>query len=157
MSENCDNLYYLYPDRGANDGDLPLPVEELAEVVGAIECCLAEISSKSGPGVNVGKATATPLLLRMSAVEQWLGKLDEISVTTWPDARWALVFCNARVKALDYIRASAAAFYGTRHWVEAPSVWGEDTGFVQLGALSRALRAVRDLIVERYPQTRTAC
>lgn len=157
MSENGDNLYHLYPDRSVNDRDLPLPVEQLAEAVGAIECCLAEISSKSGPRVSVGKAAATPLLLRMSAVEQWLGKLDEIDVTTWPDARWALVFCNARVGALDYIRASEAAFYGTRRWVEAPSVWGEDMGFVELGALSRALRAVRDLIVERYPQTSTAC
>jgi hypothetical protein len=81
MSENGDNLFPLHPSGATIDGDLPLPVEELAEVVGAIECCLAEIRSKAGPGANVGKTMATPLLLQMSAVEQWLGKLDEINVT----------------------------------------------------------------------------
>lgn len=99
MSENGDNLFPLHPSRVTLDGELPLPVEELAEVVGAIGRCLAEISSKAGSGASVGKTMATPLLLHMSTVEQWLGKLDEINVTTWPDARWALLFCNARVRA----------------------------------------------------------
>lgn len=157
MPENRDNVFPLRPSRATIDGDLPLPVEELAEVVGAIGRCLAEIRSKSGPGASVGKTMATPLLLYISMVEQWLGKLDEINVTTWPDARWALLFCNARVRALDYIRASTATFYVTRSGAESPSVWGEDTDVVELSALSGALRDVRDLIVKRYPQTRQAC
>ena len=157
MVRNGDNVIPLYLGREIADGDLPVPVEELAEVVGAIGRCLDEIGSEPEPRAIGGKVTATPLLLHMTTVEQQLEKLTEITVTTWPDVRWALHFCNARVRALGCIRASAAWFQTARSYSEPLRAWEEDSAFVEFGAVRRALRDVRDLIVDRYPQTRPTC
>jgi hypothetical protein len=152
-----DNVTYLHPRRDVADGDLPLPVEELAEAVGAIGRCLAEIFPEPNSGLSFGRVTNTPLLLQMSTVEERLEKLAEIKVTTWPDVRWALHFSNARVRALTYVRASAASLQTTRNHAGPRRAREENLGSGEAGALSNALQGVRDLIVTRYPQTRQAC
>jgi hypothetical protein len=156
MARNGDNVTHLPSHRDPVDGSLPLPVEELAEVVGAIGRCLAEIGSEPHSGAGFGRVTNTPLLLQMSTVEQRLEKLAEIKVTTWPDVRWALHFSNARVRALTYIRASAASLQTTRNYARPQRTREENVGLAGVGAMSNALQGVRDLIVTRYPQTRQA-
>jgi hypothetical protein len=153
---NGGNVIPLRPGRGAIDGDLPLPVEELTETVGVIGRCLAQISSEPEPATRPGRTTVTPFLLRMTMVEQQLEKLSSITVTTWPDVHWALRFCNARVRALSYIRESAASLQMARSCTEPPDAWGEDIRFVEMDAVSDALRDLRNLVVERYPETRPA-
>jgi translation elongation factor EF-4 len=133
MEPNGANVTHLPLRRDAADGDLPLPVEELARAVDAIRRCLAEISSEPRSGAGFGRPVDTLLLLHISTVQQRLEKLSEIKVTTWPDVRWALHFSNARIRAITYMRAPEVA------------------------ALSSALGGVRDLIVTRYPQTLQAC
>jgi hypothetical protein len=153
MSRNDGNVTYLHSHRSLLDGDLPLPVEELAEAVAAIGGCLAQIRAEPNSGVSFGRVTNTLLLLQMSTVEQRLEQLAEIRVTTWPDVRWALHFSNARVRALTYVRASAASLRKPRNHVGAKKSWEDSVGFGEVGALSNALQSVRDLIVTRYPQT----
>jgi hypothetical protein len=153
MSRNDGNVTYLHPHRSLLDGDLPLPVEELAEAVAAIGGCLAQICAEPNSGASFGRVTNTLLLLQMSTVEQRLEQLAEIRVTTWPDIRWALHFSNARVQALTYIRASAASLRNTRNRVGAQNSREESVGLGEVGALSSALQGVRDLIVTRYPET----
>lgn len=157
MVQNGDNLIPLRPSRDNIDGNLPLPVEELTEAVGTIGHYLAQISSEPESRASFGRETVTPLLLHISTVEQQLEKLASITVTTWPDVHWALRFCNARVRALTYIRATAASLQRARSYTQRPTAREDDTGFIEVGAVSRALREVRDLIVERYPQTRPVC
>lgn len=152
-----DNVTYLHPRRDLADGDLPLPVEELAEAVGAIGRCLAEIFPEPNSGVSFGRVTNTPLLLQMSTVAERLEKLAEIKVTTWPDVRWALRFSNARVRALTYVRASAASLQTTRNHAGPHRIREENLGSGEAGELSNALEGVRDLIVTRYPQTLQTC
>lgn len=152
-----DNVTYLHPRRDLADGDLPLPVEELAEAVGAIGRCLAEISPEPNSGVRFGRVTNTPLLLQMSTVAERLEKLAEIKVTTWPDVRWALHFSNARVRALTYVRASTASLQTTRNHAGPQRTREENLGSGEAGELSNALEGVRDLIVTRYPQTLQTC
>ena len=132
--------------------DIPPLLEELTETVDVISRCLAEIGSERRCEADFDRVMVTPILLHMAAVEQWLEKLDEINVTTWPDVRWALYFCHARIQALSCIRAST-----TPSCSQSPPAWGEDVAIVDAHATIRTLRGVRDLIVERYPQTRPAC
>ena len=157
MTRDGDNVTYLQPRRDLADGDLPLPVAELAEAVGAIGRCLAEIFPEPSSGAGFGRVTNTPLLLQMSTVEQRLEKLAEIKVTTWPDVRWALRFSNARVRALTYVRASATSLQMARNHAGPQRSREENLSSGEAGALSNALQGVRDLIVTRYPQTRRAC
>jgi hypothetical protein len=93
----------------------------------------------------------------MSTVEERLEKLAEIKVTTWPDVRWALRFSDARVRALTYVRASAASLQTKRNHAGPQRAREDNLGSGEAGALSNALQGVRDLIVTRYPQTRQAC
>ena len=150
---NSDNVIYLHPGRDIADGDLLPSLADLTEAVGAIGRCLAEIDSEPEAGASFGRVTTTPLLLHMTTVEQWLEKLAEIKVTTWPDVRWALHFCDTRVQALTYIRATTASLQAAQSYSEPPCAWEEHIAFADAGAIGRALRSVRDLIVERYPQT----
>jgi hypothetical protein len=143
----------LHPGRRIADNGVRLSLQELGEVVGEIGRCLAEIGSEPSRGHGFGQVTTTPILLQMTAVEQRLENLSEITVTTWPDARWALLFCHARSRALTSIRESTALLEMARQYGESTRAWEGGAGFVDFGALRRALRGVRDLIVERYPQT----
>jgi hypothetical protein len=133
MEQNSASIAYLPLRRDVADGDLPLPVEELAKAVEAIRRCLAEIASEPRSGAGFGCRDNTLLLLHISTVQQRLENLSEIKVTTWPDVRWALHFSNARIRALTYMRAP------------------------EVDALRSALGGVRELIVTRYPQTLQAC
>jgi hypothetical protein len=156
MVRDSDNLIPLHPGGDLDDGDLPLPVEELSETVSVIGRCLAEIGSEFEPGAWFSGISTTPLLLHMTTVEQQLENLAEITVTTWPDVRWALHFCDARIRALTYIRASATWSRRACSYHEPPRARQHVPVFAEFGAMSRALRDVRDLIVKRYPQTRGA-
>ena len=100
MEPNGANVTRLRPRCDVADGDLPLPVEELAKAVDAIRRCLAEIASEPRSGASFGRPDDTLLLLHISTVQRQLEKLSEIKVTTWPDVRWALHFSNARIRAL---------------------------------------------------------
>ena len=152
-----DNIIYLPSSRDMSH-DAPLPfLGELTEVVGVIERCLAEMDSEPRSAAGFGRVATTPVLLQLAIAEQWLEKLAEITVTTWPDASWALRFCNARIQALGRIRAATMPPRTARRYGEPPGAWEEDQAIVNVAALSRALRSMRDLIVKRYPQTRTAC
>lgn len=91
--------------------DLPVPIEELTAAVKAIEQCLAQIDADPGSGLGFGRETSTLLLLHMSAVEQRLEALAGVNVVTWPDARWALHFCNARERAINATRQPAYSFH----------------------------------------------
>ena len=55
MVRNGDSVVPFYPDPGIVGGDLPLPVEELTEVVGAIGRCSAEIGSEPEPWDSLGE------------------------------------------------------------------------------------------------------
>jgi hypothetical protein len=152
-----DNIIYLPSSRDMSH-DAPLPfMEELTEVAGVIARCLAEIDSEPRSATGFGKVTITPVLLQLAMAEQWLEKLAGITVTTWPDTNWALCFCNARIQALDCIRAATTPPRTARRCGEPRGTWEDDQAIVNAAALSRALRSVRGLVVKRYPQTRTTC
>lgn len=153
---NRSNVIPLRPGRDDGASELPLSCE-LTEAVGVIGRCLAEIGLEPESVAGFGRVKTAPLLLQMTAVEQSLEKLAEVKVTTWPDVRWALHFCSARIQALRSIRASAASLQALWTYSEPSCVWDQDIVFVNFGTMSRALRGVRDLIVERYPQTSPAC
>ena len=146
----------VYPDfrRGAHDAAPPF-AGELTELVGVIERCIAELGSEPRSGAGFGTVTITPILLQLAMAEAWLEKLAEVSVATWPDASWALHFCNARARALNCIGAAKTSSPAGRH-NERPSAWAADAGIVNADALNSALRSLLDLVVTRYPQTRTA-
>lgn len=147
MVASSDNVIPLRPGRDSPDGDLPVPLRELAETVDAIGHCLSQMASTA----ESGRDSDTLTLLHMTAVERRFEDLAAITVVTWPDVSWALRFCDARVRALTTIRQSAAWLGSARG-----SAWPTGT-LAHSGPLSRTLREVRDLIVQRYPQTRQAC
>jgi hypothetical protein len=141
-----DNVIPLRSGQDSADGDLPLPIGELAETVAAIGHCLSQIASMAESGQDSGALT----LLHMAAVEQHLEDQACITVVTWPDVSWALRFGDARVRALATIRQSAT-------WLDSTQSSTSPAGILShSGPLSRTLREVRDLIVQRYPQTRQA-
>lgn len=149
----------IYPDfrRGMTDDAAPPFVEELTELVGAIERCLAELGSEPRHGAGFGTVTITPILLHLAMAEAWLEKLVEVNVATWPDVCWALRFCNARVRALNCIRASTPPSRPRGRSEESASAWEEEAAIINADALRRALRSVCDLVVTRYPRTRAGC
>lgn len=150
-----DNVFALRPGQGATRGDLPVPLDELAQTVGEIGCFLEEIGPLVGSGAGFGAARVAPVFLQMTVVEERLEELSGISVTTWPDVRWALHFCDARVRALAAIRASAEPSYGMQGSTRPPYAWEDrNPGFAAVG---QALGDVRDLIVDRYLKTHPAC
>lgn len=151
-----DKLIYPNFRRGMTHDAVPPFADELTELVGVIEHCIAELGSEPRSGAGFGRVTMTPILLQLAMAEAWLEKLAEINVATWPDASWALHFCNARVRALNCIRAATTSCRAAGRYNERPSVWEEDAAIVNADALSGALRNVHDLVVTRYPQTRTA-
>lgn len=154
---NDDNVI-AFPRRRPPSGDRPVPVAALAGAVGAINDCLAEFSLEPASGDDPGAVSVAALLLQISAVERWLEKLAEITVVTWPDVRWALRFCDARVRVVARIRESAAALHAHQSSPAQPRVWrARATLIAETQGLDTALREIRDLIVERYPQTQSAC
>jgi hypothetical protein len=153
---NSDNVFPLRPDLGIADGELPLPVEDLTEAVSAIGHCLGQIKPDTPPGWGFGNTRVTTALLHLAGVERQLEDLAGITVASWPDVRWALHFCNARVRALNRIRKTMGSVQAARGHGHRPPAYREDVALVEFVATSHALREVRDLIVERYPQTRQA-
>ena len=105
MSQDSDNVVYPRFGQDAAD-DLPVPVEDLAETVGAIGRCLDKIDPEPELASTSGAMKVTPLLLQMSVVEERLQELADIRVTTWQDVGWALHFSDARVRALASIQES---------------------------------------------------
>jgi len=147
MAPSSDNVIPLRPEQDSAEGDLPVSLRELAETVDVVGHCLVHIASAAGSE----RSSDTQILLHMSAVERRLEDLAAVTVVTWPDVSWALRFCSARARALTTISQSAASLGSVRS-----DVWPTGT-FAHSGPLSSALREVRDLIVQRYPQTRQAC
>jgi hypothetical protein len=150
MMLNGDNVIPLRPDCDCGDADLSVSVEDLGDAVDAIVRCLSRAAAE--PSLRCGSRgmTVTSFLLHVGVVEQRLEELAEISVATWPDVRWALRFSEARVRALTTIRA-AASLSSVRSYNQ-PSY-----ALAGSAPLGQALREVRDLIVQRYPQTFQVC
>jgi hypothetical protein len=146
---NGDNVIPLWPDRDCDDEDLPVSIADLGGAVDAIGRCLDAADLEEGAGF--GGMTVTSFLLHAGVVEQRLEELAAITVTTWPDVRWALHFASLRVRTLAAIRDSAAALSAVRSY-STPSRALD--GSAPLGG---ALREVRDLIIQRYPQTSPVC
>ena len=151
MAPYGDNIIPLRPRSGRSEADLPVPVENLAETVDAIGRCLSQTTARAELGHGSGGTTATSLLLAMGVVERRLEELSAITVVNWPDVLWAMRFANARVRALTAVRDSAARLSAVRTNVLPRNP------LVESSPLGRALREVRDLIVERYPQTFRVC
>ena len=150
---NGDNVI-AFPGQGPRRGGRQAPVAELAGAVEAISCYLADLSAE----LAAGTLTATAVLLGLSAVERRLDKLAAITVVTWPDPGWALRFCDARVRTLARLREAAASLQPEPGAAGRPHPRrAHDILSAEAGALSGALGEFRDLIVERYPQTRSAC
>jgi hypothetical protein len=155
MVPNDDNVIPLRANGHAASGDLPLSLEELSEAVGAIGRCLDEIAPEPVAGGGFGRQATSRLYLQITAVERWLRKLDDIEVVTWPDTRWALRFCNARMQAVSCIQALKSSRHPASGSREDPQRVFQEAGmFVDFDEVGRTLRGVRDLIVERYPKTR---
>jgi hypothetical protein len=147
MMPSGDNVVPLRRRQDPADADLPVPLRELAETVDAIGYCLSQIAAvaESGQGFD------TQILLHITALEQRFEDLAAITVVTWPDVSWALRFCSARVRAVTAIAQSVGYFTASQS-----NTWSA-RALAYSGPLSRALREVRDLIIQRYPQTRQAC
>lgn len=149
MSRHGDNVFSIRPQQQIDHDDLPVPVEELAETVSAIRLFLDKLGSGSQSTTGFGETGASSALLQMPVVEEHLEELVDITVANWPDVRWAMRFCDARVRALASLRSWA--LFATRTCIPAQS--GHQPTGTGTTAVSRALRDVRNLIVERYPQT----
>lgn len=147
---NGDNVIPMRPDWDCGDADLSVSVEDLGDAVDAIVRCLSQADAEPSPRCGSGGMTITSFLLHMGVVEQRLEDLAAISVATWPDVRWALQFSNARVRALTTIRAAASLCSARSYNQPSRALAGS-------APLGRALREVRNLIVQRYPQTSQVC
>ncbi len=150
-----DKLIYPNFRRGmTRDADPPF-ADELTELVGVMERCIAELGSGPRSGAGFGTVTVTPILLHLAMAQAWLEKLAEINVATWPDASWALHFCNARVRALNCIRVSTTPSRPRGRSNEPVRAREEDAAIINADALSRALQNVRDWL-RHATQTRAA-
>ena len=150
---NGDNVI-AFPGQGPRRSGRQAPVAELAGAVEAISCYLADLSAE----LAAGTLTATAVLLGLSAVERRLDKLAAITVVTWPDPGWALRFCDARVRTLARLREAAASLQPEPGAAGRPHPRrAHGNRSAEAGARSGAQGGVRDRIVERYPQTRSAC
>jgi hypothetical protein len=157
MARNDDNVIPLRRSWSPYREHLPVPINELSEAVRAFSAlthCLDEMTSGRYSPVGILGAPTTQLRLHLPAVERCLGQLRRVGVMNWPDTRWALRLCNARSEAAARLQDLETSLYPSQPYFDASGnarrqgqIVADAEEFVE------AICKVRDLIVERYPQT----
>jgi len=121
-----------------------------ARVFDALGRSVAETGSGPGGFASPAELSTAELQAQLPAVERWLRELDRIGVTDWPDTRWALRLCDARVAAMRRLGALTTSLYAAPTGLGAMEGNGPAGVAADAEDLADALRTLRDLIDQRY-------
>jgi hypothetical protein len=158
LTQRGDNLLPFGRNWSPPDLDLPVPIDKLSEAVrafGAVTRSLDEATSARGRPIRLSQGSTARFRLELPVAERCLEELGVIGVMNWPDTRWALSVCNARRAAVARLHALKTSLYPIRPSFDpaGQSRW-ERALLADAQEFAGALCTVRDMIVERYPQTR---
>jgi hypothetical protein len=160
MAGAGNNVIPLRPARCLHDQALALSIDDLARAIQALEAFTSSVDALEfdRSGARSGEAgAAVSFQTRLPAAEYWLDRLGWIRLSSWPDTRWALRFRRVQVLATDRLAALTVSLRRTADsTTTSPALWSDASVLVDAGALAEALVALRDLIVERYPEVLSA-
>lgn len=141
--------WQLLPD------ETPIPVSEIAEAVrsfGLLEQCVDSLhSTRLGVAGEIDRSEQpiVSLQAQLPVIQRWLGRLECLNVSNWSDTRWVLKLGEARAVAAFRLRAVKRSLYRS-----PPGIEPLDRRLAaDICEFEDALRALRHLIVDRYPQT----
>lgn len=151
---STDNIVPLRRDHWASSEEIRAPVRDMADAVrsfdGLERCAELLQAGPLGMSDEMG-GTDRPVVsfqVQLPDVQRGLDQLAHINVATWPDTRWVLRLNSARVTAVLRLRTV------TRSLLRTPPSPGTLDGQLaaDIRALADALRRLRLLIIQQYPE-----